>query len=307
VNLSGVFSPVTTPFDDRGRVDTGALADNLARYEVHGATGYLLLGSTGEAAYLDEEEKLEVLRAARRAVPSARILMAGVGLESTAATSRLAALAADCGADLALVITPFYFRSRMSEEALRRHFEAVAEASPIPILLYNVPKFTGLVLPASVSEALAKHPNVAGLKDSSGDLEKMREVLDRVPASFRVLCGSVSVFAPALALGAVGGVLAAADVVPEPLVALYRAHVAGDPGRARELQAAVTETGRRIVDAAGVPGIKAAMDLRGLSGGPPRPPLLAVSHDERESIRREVARLVDEGIVPSMRCTLESS
>jgi 4-hydroxy-2-oxoglutarate aldolase len=302
VNLSGVFPPVTTPFDERGRVDTGALADNLARYEAHGVAGYLLLGSTGEAAYIDEGEKLEVLRAARRAVPSARVLMAGVGLESTAATARLATLAADCGADLALVITPFYFRSRMSEEALKRHFEAVAEASPIPILLYNVPKFTGLALPASVAEALAKHPNVAGLKDSSGDLEKMREVLDRVPASFRVLCGSVSIFEPALAAGAVGGVLAAADVVPETLVALYRAHVAGDAGRARELQASVTETGRRIVDAVGVPGIKAGMDVRGLSGGPPRPPLLAASRDERESIRREVARLVDAGIVPAMRC-----
>jgi 4-hydroxy-2-oxoglutarate aldolase len=302
MNLSGVFPPVTTPFDDRGRVDTRALAANLARYEAHGAAGYLLLGSTGEAAYLDEEEKLEVLRAARRAVPAGRILMAGVGLESTAATSRLAALAADCGADLALVITPFYFRSGMSEEALRRHFEAVAEASPIPILLYNVPKFTGLVLPVSVAEALAKHPNVAGLKDSSGDLEKMREVLDRVPASFRVLCGSVSVFAPALALGAVGGVLAAADVIPEPLVALYRAHVNGDAGRAKALQASVTETGRRIVDAAGVPGIKAAMDVRGLSGGSPRPPLLPASADERESIRRELARLVDEEVVPELRC-----
>ncbi len=302
MNLSGVFPPVTTPFDDRGRVDTGALASNLARYEVHGAAGYLLLGSTGEAAYLEEEEKLEVLRAARRAVPAGRILMAGVGLESTAATVRLAAKASDCGADLALVITPFYFRSRMSEEALRRHFEAVAEASPIPILLYNVPKFTGLALPVSVAEALAKHPNVAGLKDSSGDLEKMQEVLDRVPASFRVLCGSVSVFAPALAAGAVGGVLAAADVVPEPLVALYRAHVAGDAGRAGELQAAVTETGRRIVDAVGVPGIKAGMDVRGLSGGAPRPPLLPASPDECEAIRRELARLVDEGIVPALRC-----
>ncbi len=302
MNLSGVFPPVTTPFDDRGRVDTEALASNLARYEAHGAAGYLLLGSNGEAAYLDEAEKLEVLRAARRAVPSDRILIAGVGLESTAATARLAKSAGDCGADLALVITPFYFRSRMSEEALRRHFEAVAEASPIPILLYNVPKFTGLALPTSVAAALSKHPNVAGLKDSSGDLEKMREVLEQVPRSFRVLCGSVTVFEPALAAGAVGGVLAAADVVPEPLVALYRAHVAGDAGRARELQASVTETGRRIVDAAGVPGIKAGMDVRGMRGGPPRPPLLVASHDERESIRREVARLVDEGIVPELRC-----
>jgi 4-hydroxy-2-oxoglutarate aldolase len=302
VNLSGVFPPITTPFDDRGRVDLGALASNLARYEVHGAAGFLLLGSTGEAAYLNEDEKLEVLRAARRAVPPGRTLMAGVGLESTAATIRLAASAGDCGADLALVITPFYFRSCMSEEALRRHFEAVADASPIPILLYNVPKFTGLVLPASVAEALSKHPNVAGLKDSSGDLEWMRGVLARVPASFRVLCGSVAIFEPALAAGAVGGVLAAADVVPEPLVALHRAHAAGKAVRARELQASVAEAGRRIVDAAGVPGIKAGMDLRGMSGGPPRAPLLAASREERDSIRRELARLVDAGIVPDMRC-----
>jgi 4-hydroxy-2-oxoglutarate aldolase len=302
VNLSGVFPPMTTPFDDRGRFDPGALAENLARYEAHGVAGYLLLGSTGEAAYLEEDEKLELLRAARRAVPTGRILLAGVGLESTAATIRLAASAGDCGADLALVITPFYFRSRMSEEALRRHFEAVADASPIPILLYNVPKFTGLVMPPSVAEILSKHSNVAGLKDSSGDLLWMRGVLARVPATFRVLCGSVSVFAPALAAGAVGGVLAAADVVPEPLVALYQAHAAGDADRARELQASIAEAGRRIVDAAGVPGIKAGMDVRGLIGGRPRPPLLAASEDERESIRRELGRLVDAGVVPGMRC-----
>ena len=302
MNLSGVFPPVTTPFDGQGRVDVGALAGNLARYEIHGAAGYLLLGSTGEAAYLEETEKLEVLRAARRAVPRGRILMAGVGLESTEATIRLAASAADCGADLALVITPFYFRSRMTEGALRRHFEAIADASPIPILLYNVPKFTGLELPAAVAEMLAKHPNVAGLKDSSGDLAKLRELLARVPASFRVLCGSVSVFAPALAAGAVGGVLAAADVLPEPLVALHRAHAAGDLDRARTLHSAVAESGRLIVDAAGVPGIKAAMEVRGLHGGSPRPPLLPASDDERSSMRREIVRLAEAGILPEMRC-----
>jgi 4-hydroxy-2-oxoglutarate aldolase len=301
VNLSGIFPAVTTPFDGRGRVDPGALAENLARYEAHGVAGHLLLGSTGEAAYLEEDEKLDVLRAARRAVPAGRTVIAGVGLESTAATARLAAAAADCGADLALVITPFYFRARMSEEALRRHFETVAEASPIPILLYNVPKFTGLALPLSVAEALSAHPNVAGLKDSSGDLAWLREVLGRVPAGFRVLCGSASVFEPALAAGAVGGILAAADVVPEPFVALHRAHVAGDADRARELQALLAETGRRIVDAAGVPGIKAGMDARGMRGGPPRPPLLPASSDERESVRREIERLVGARAVSGLR------
>ena len=302
MNLSGVFPPVTTPFDDRGDVDLGALAGNLARYEAHGAAGYLLLGSTGEAAYLEEEEKLALLRTARRAVPGDRILMAGVGLESTAATVRLARSAGDCGADLELVITPFYFRARMGEEALRRHFEAVADASPIPVVLYNVPKFTGLAMPASVVEALADHPNVAGLKDSSGDLAWMRGVMERVPEGFRVLCGSVSVFAPALVAGAVGGVLAAADVVPEALVALHRAHVAGDRGRAGELQASIAEAGRVIVDVAGVPGIKAGMDERGLRGGDPRPPLLPATGDEREAIRREIERLVDAGILPAARC-----
>jgi len=302
MSLSGVFAPVTTPFDDRGGGDAGALAENLARYESHGVAGYLLLGSTGEAAYLEEEEKLEVLRAARRAVPDGRLLLAGVGLESTAATIRLAALARDCGADLALVITPFYFRSGMSEAALTRHYETVADASPIPILLYNVPKFTGLVLPASVAAALSMHPNVAGLKDSGSDLAWMLDVLDHVPASFRVLCGSVSIFESALAAGAMGGVLAAADVFPEPLIALHRAHVARDESRARQLQAALTEAGRLIVDAAGVPGIKAAMDARGMRGGAPRPPLLPASSDERESIRRELARLVEAGTVPAMRC-----
>jgi 4-hydroxy-2-oxoglutarate aldolase len=299
MNPSGVIVPLTTPFAGDA-VDTAALAANIARYERHGLAGYLLLGSTGEAALLDEDEKLAVLRAARAAIPRGKLMLAGVGVESTRATVRLARAAAEAGADALLVLTPFFFRARMSADALRRHFETVADAAPVPVLLYNVPVHTSLVIPPAVVGELGRHPNVAGLKDSSGDLPWLLDVLDRVPAGFRVLCGSAAAFASELSAGAVGGILAVGNALPEPLVELHRRHLAGDAAGALALQKAVIGPIRAIVNAFGIAGIKAAMDLRGLRGGPPRSPLLPVSEAERSGIRSELERLVATGLIPTL-------
>ncbi len=299
MDLSGIFPPLTTPFEN-GDACPGRLAENIARYEAQGFAGYLVLGSTGEAAFLEEAEKVALLRAARAAIPARRRLLAGVGLESTRGTVRLARAAADCGADAVLVLTPHYFRSRMTAEVLLRHFEAVAEASPAPVLLYNVPAFTGVVIPPAVVASLAAHPNVVGLKDSSGDLGWMLDVLSRVPPAFQVLCGSAFAIQPALAAGAVGGILAAADALPEPFVALYESYRAGDDATAQSLQKRVMAAARTLVSGYGIAGIKAAMDLRGLHGGVPRPPLGPSSEADRAAIRTLLEDLVAQGLLPSV-------
>ena len=296
MNLSGVILPLTTPFAG-DTVDTAGLAANIARYERHGLAGYLLLGSTGEAALLDEDEKLEVLRAARAAIPPGKVMLAGIGLESTRATVRLAHRAGEAGADALLVLTPFFFRGRMSADALRRHFETVADGAPVPVLLYNVPMHTSLVIPPAVVGELARHPNVAGLKDSSGDLPWLFDVLGRVPADFRVLCGSAAAFASQLQAGAVGGILALGDVLPEPLVELHRRHLAGDAAGVLALQKALIGPTRVIVNAFGIAGIKAAMGLRGLRGGAPRLPLQPLAAAEVDELRAELDRLVAAGLI----------
>ncbi|MBP1621360.1 MAG: hypothetical protein H6Q02_2127 [Acidobacteria bacterium] len=299
MNISGVILPLTTPFSGDS-VDTAALAGNIARFEHRGLAGYLLLGSTGEAALLDEDEKLALLRAARAAIPRDTIMLAGVGLESTRATVRLARAAGEAGADALLVLTPFFFRGRMDADALRKHFEAVADAAPVPVFLYNVPMHTSLVIPPAVVGELARHPNVAGLKDSSGDLPWLLDVLGRVPAEFKVLCGSAAAFSSELAAGAVGGILALGNALPEPLVELHRRHHAGDTAGALALQKAIIGPLRAIIGAFGIAGIKAAMDLRGLRGGPPRPPLQPLGAAALAELRTELDRLVVAGVIPTL-------
>ncbi len=296
MKLSGVLLPLTTPFDG-GAVAPARLADNIARYEAHGLAGYLVLGSTGEAALLDEDEKLTVLAAARKAIPTSRTMMAGVGVESTGATIRLARRAADAGADVLLVIPPFFFRSRMSTDALVRHFTAVADASPVPILLYNVPVYTSVVIPPAAVATLASHPNVIGLKDSAGDLPWLLEVLARVPATFQVLSGSALSVLPAFTCGAVGAILAAGDAFPELFVRLYRHHVEGRAAEALALQKELVAPTRLILGGHGVAGVKAAMDLRGLAGGDPRPPLSPLGKQDRATIRAEIDHLVACGLL----------
>jgi 4-hydroxy-2-oxoglutarate aldolase len=296
MNLHGVLLPLTTPFEG-GAVAPDRLAAAISRYETHGVAGYLVLGSTGEAALLDEDEKVALLSAAREAIPRARTMLAGVGVESTAGTVRLARRAADAGADALLVLTPFFFRTRMTPEALVRHFSAVADASPVPILLYNVPVYTSLVIPPAVVETMASHANVIGLKDSAGDLPWLLDVLARVPKTFEVVSGSAPAFLPSLAVGAVGGILAIGDAFPELAVGVHRLHVEGRNAEALAVQKELGAATRAVIGAHGIAGVKAAMDARGLPGGEPRPPLLPLGASTRGAIAAEVDRLLSPGLL----------
>jgi 4-hydroxy-2-oxoglutarate aldolase len=271
-NVRGVLPPVVTPFERDGSVDLAAFEANLEAYAAHDLAGVLVLGSNGEAASLEEGEKLALVGVARAACPG-RTLLVGTGLESTRATIALTRKVADAGADAALVLTPHYYKAQMTQAALHRHFEAVAEASPIPVLLYSVPQFTGLPFPAALASALASHANVAGMKESSGDVGLLARIVAAVPPRFEVLCGSATVFYPALCVGACGGILAVACCAPRPAAALYRAVQAGDHPRARRLQDALTPLAVAVTSAHGVAGLKAAMDAAGFRGGAVRSPL----------------------------------
>lgn len=288
----GVIPPLVTPFTAEGALDLDAFRANLESYASEDLGGYLVLGSNGEAASVDLEERQALVRTARRHAGD-RLLLAGTGVESTRATAELCRRAADDGADAVLVLTPFYYRSQMTAEALRLHFEEVASTSPVPVLLYSVPAFTGLPLPPPVAAELSGHPNVAGMKDSSGDVGALSRVVAAVPPSFRVACGSAPVLYPALCVGAAAGILAVACCAPRPVAALVRAFESGDHARARTLQEAITPLATAVTATHGVPGLKAAMDLGGRRGGHPRRPLLPASSAARDEIAALLARLRD--------------
>lgn len=285
--LRGIFPPLATPFVADGTLDLRGFESNLDAYAAHDLGGYLVLGSNGESPYLEEDERLNLVRAARRGA-GRKPLLVGTGQESTRGTIAFTRKAADLGADAALVLTPNYYKSQMTVEALRRHFEAVAEASPVPILLYSVPAFTGLTFSPGLASALAAHPRVAGMKESSGDLSLLGRIIAGVPPGFAVACGSAPVLYPALCIGANAGIVAVSCCAPAVAVALHRAFTQGDHARARRLQDVVTPLGLAITATYGVAGLKAAIDLAGLRGGHVRAPLLPPP----EAARAEIASLL---------------
>jgi 4-hydroxy-2-oxoglutarate aldolase len=268
-----------------GQVAHDKLAENLVRWNQVDLAGYVVLGSNGETVYLSDAERVAVVSTARKAIPRDKLLIVGTGAESTRATIERTKTAAEAGADAALVVTPCYYKGQMTTEALRRHYFALADASPIPILLYNVPKFTGLDLSAETILELAQHRNIAGIKDSGGNVAKLGAIIGAAPDHFKVLAGSGGFFYPALVLGAVGGVLALANVAPDQCCQIYHATCQGQHSRAQELQLRMIPLNAAVTARFGIPGLKAALDLLGYYGGEPRSPLSPPSSDQVEEIR----------------------
>jgi 4-hydroxy-2-oxoglutarate aldolase len=290
--LRGILPPLVTPFGPGGALDLTAFEANLEAYAAHDLDGYLVLGSNGEAPCLDPSEKLALVTAARRGAASRRLLV-GAGLESTEATVSLCRQVADLGADGVLVLTPHYYRAQMTVPLLRQHYERVADASPVPVYLYTVPAFTGIPCPPELPGLLAAHPNVAGIKESSGDLALLGRILATTPERFTVVCGSAPVFYPALCLGASGGILAVACCAPRLVAALYRAAQAGQHEEARRLQAALSPLALAVTGRHGVAGLKAAITLAGYRGGEVRPPLRPVDSQAREELQALLARATE--------------
>jgi len=298
MKLHGIFPPLTTPFALDGSLALNRLSDNVTKYNGTGVAGYVVVGSTGESVLLRFEEVERVWAAVREAASPDKVLIAGSGVDSTDETIRRTNCAAELGYHVALVKTPYYYKPQMTPEALTEHYLRLADAARIPVLIYSVPQFTGMAIEAPLVARLAQHRNIIGIKESSGVMQRVGEIVHQAPESFQTLVGSASTFFPALAMGAIGGILAAACFAPELCVELYEAARAGDVVRGRALQQRLLVPTATIVGRLGVPGIKYAMDQTGYYGGPARRPFLPLSEAGRKEVDAALAGVAGKATVP---------
>ncbi len=285
MNLHGVFAPTTTPFDAAtGDVDPAAFRKNAEFLLETPIAGLVLFGSTGEGVFIDEGERTELLEIAGDMMDG-RLLLAGTGAESTRATIRLSRAAAAAGAHAVLVHPPGYFRSLMTPAALEAHYFAVADSSPVPVVLYQVPvPFRSVDLDLPLIACLSRHPNIVGVKDSTGDLAALRELVRTCDEKFAVIVGTAAVLHDALGAGACAGILGLAAFAPAECTEIYRLWKENDREAAIRIQEVAAPLHRAVVAKYGVPGVKAALDLLGLPGGLPRAPLQPIGADDRAAV-----------------------
>ncbi len=289
MKLRGIFPPLTTPFDLNGELALDKFKANIGRYNRTKLAGYVVIGSTGESVLLNREETDRVLAAAREAAAPEKLMIAGTGAEATAETIARTKRAADFGCKVALVKTPYYYKPAMTDAALAEHFIRVADASPIPLLIYSVPQFTGLAVEAPLVARLAEHANIIGIKESSGNVQRVTQIITATGPGFQTLVGSAQTLFASVGVGAVGGILALACVLPELCVELYESAAAGQMIRARELQHRLLEPAISLVARLSIAGVKYGMDLVGYYGGPPRRPLLPLSDAQKRDVERILA------------------
>jgi 4-hydroxy-2-oxoglutarate aldolase len=291
MDLAGLYPALTTPFAPDGSVSIADIKHNIARYNATGLRGYVAMGSTGESVLLSHAEWETVLVAVKEAAAPGKRLIAGTGAESTAETIEKTKRAAQLGYEVALVKTPHYYKPAYKPEVFIAHYRRVADASPIPILLYSVPVFTGITLEAPEIGVLAQHPNIIGIKDSSGVVLRASETLAVVPLDFNLLVGSPATLLASVTVGAKGGILALASALPELCVQLFDLARRGPLDEARVLQTTLLKASAAVVSEAGIAGIKFVMDQRGLRGGIPRLPLLAPSEPAKRRMLEMLATL----------------
>ncbi|MEJ2339580.1 MAG: dihydrodipicolinate synthase family protein [Gemmatimonadales bacterium] len=289
--LNGILLPVTTPFQRPNfDLDAEAFAANLRKWATHPIAGVVVGGSTGEAPLLELQELARLVDLGRSVLPESVLLVAGSGRESTRGTVSACRLVAERGAEAVLVRPPSYFRAQMTPEALREHFLEVAERSPVPVILYHVPKFVPVDLVPDLVGRLVEHPNIVAIKDSSGDLKNLGALTEACADRASVLVGSGSHLYAGLELGVTGGILAVALIAPGESCAVMEAWRAGRAAEAGRAQETLGPLNRAVVGGTGVPGIKHALDLLGYRGGDPRPPLLPPTGEVREKVRAALAR-----------------
>ncbi len=299
MDLTGVYPPIPTPFSpETGAINLQALKSNTDRWLTSRLRGLVLLGSNGEAPLVDEVESDRLIDTVRSRVPTARLVIAGTGRESTRATIDASRRAAALGVDGVLVRTPSFFKPQMSGQVFIDHYRAVADDSPAPVILYNFTSLTGVTLPVDVVMTLAEHPNIIGIKESGPDIAFVSALVDQTPDDFGVLVGSAPTFYASLVSGAVGGILALAAVIPDQCVELFDLVRSQRFSEARLLQSRLSPLARLVTRTNGVPGLKAALDRVGYYGGPPRPPLCPVSSEQARELSRallEFGALVGDG------------
>jgi 4-hydroxy-2-oxoglutarate aldolase len=286
--FTGIYTPIATPFRSDDTLDEAGLVSNVKKWMGTSLTGLVVLGSNGEAAQLDDEEADRIVDLVRENVPADRPLIAGTGRESTRATIAATRRAAASGVDAVLVRTPSFFKAQMTTEVFVRHYLTIADAAPVPVLLYNVSMFTGVNLQPDAVERLAMHQNIIGMKESGSDIAQIADVVARTPDDFSVLAGSATTFVHALCAGCDGAVLALAALVPDECAELRRLVREGRLDEATTLQRRLLPLAKSVGGTYGVPGLKAALHLLGFVGGPPRPPLQAVAPSIIDIIRGQL-------------------
>lgn len=304
INLDGTLLPITTPFTTEEDFDAEGLSRNLAKWNESGISGYVVLGSTGERVNLDEREYLQVIETTRGATPEALTFIVGAGQQSTRGTIKEIKMAADAGAQAVLVITPNYYRSAITQDALVNHYRAIADAAPIPVILYSMPDLTGIKIEPETAARLSEHTNIIGMKDSSNDIEKFAETVRLVTKDFAMMIGNGTVFSETLQAGARGGILAVGCVVPDLCLEIFRAVEAGELDRASTLQQKLTPLARAVTKTYGIGGLKAAMEMAGYVGGTVRRPLQLPGDEARSEIAallREATAAVSQAKVSEAR------
>ena len=288
LNLSGIVAALPTPFDQTGEVAHNQLVSNLQEWNKTDLLGYLTLGSTGEFPHLTDDEKLAVIDTIKANLPYDKLLLVGTSELSTRHTIEMTKKAADRGADGAVVVTPFYYKKILHDEHLAAHYRRIADNSPIPVLIYLIPQFSGVYLmPETISE-LADHPNIIGLKESSGDLESLRQLFTELgQKEFSVMLGAPPLLTEGLSLGAKGGIFAVASLAPRACCEAVRAYKWGDQERAGRIQERIAALGKAVA-APGVGWLKAAMDMCGMYGFMPRSPLPAPDETEKQVIEQAI-------------------
>ncbi|HEV8147846.1 MAG TPA: dihydrodipicolinate synthase family protein [Bryobacteraceae bacterium] len=287
MKLHGIFPPITTPFDHNGDLYKIKVQHNVDKWNRTGLAGYVVCGSTGESVYLTTEEKVRLWEWVAEAAAPEKLLIAGTGVESVRETVELTNRAASIGYKAAMVRTPHYYKSLLNRpDAQQIYFSAVADQSKIPIMIYNWPQATGVDIAPEAVVALSHHPNVIAIKESSGNLEKVIQMIREVKSGFQVLVGSAPTLAPSLAVGAVGAVLAFANAAPYATISIWEAHRTREFAAAMDWQNRIIRAAQLVTTKYGVPGLKYAMELNGYYGGPPRLPLTVIGPAARAEIEQ---------------------
>ena len=285
--LGGLFVPIVTPFDPvTGDIAPVSFRDNIRKWLNEPIDGYVLFGSNGEGALLDNDEKVRLTAFARELIPPGIPLVVGISAESTRGVSSEARRLAQEGADFLLVSPPSYFGPSLAPAALANHYRRAADESPVPVIVYHIPKNTHVVLEPGLIGEVTRHPNVVGVKDSSGDIKRFADYSNICDKACRLFVGNGSLLYTALELGAVGGIVGIGQFAPRLCAQLIQAFRAGETTQAGKIQQKLIPVHKEIVGAHGPIGTKAALDLVGYTGGPPRPPLQPLTEKERRRVEQ---------------------
>jgi len=274
MKLQGIFPPITTPFDHNGNIYPTKVRHNVEKWNRTSLSGYVVMGSTGESVFLTTEEKISLWEMVAKHAASDKLLITGTGMESVRETVALTNRAAEIGYKAAMVRTPHYYKNLLNRaDAQALYYRAVADQAKIPLIIYNWPQATGIDIPVEAVVALSEHPNVIAIKESSGSLEKVMQMIREVKHGFQVLVGSAPTLWPSLLMGACGAILAYANAAPYSTIAIWEAYRTREEAAGLDWQNRIGRPSTLVTVKYGIPGLKYAMDLNGYYGGPPRLPL----------------------------------